>query len=75
MFSIWAITMFAVTLPIIVSVRSTVVYTVRVGILYTGEPLECNALHNMLPTYDYMVWHPSQWLLWTKKQYLSKYCA
>lgn len=62
----------------VVLVRNSCVYRARIAILKTktpNDPYAGNKLHDLLPEYEAMLWHPNYWMKWTEadwREYLSR---
>jgi hypothetical protein len=56
-------------LSLVFFLRNEATYKARIAILHTSTPddeFAGNALHDLLPTYDRMLFHPAFWLKWTE---------
>ena len=65
-----------IVVALLALMRNKRVYQIRMAILHEDQFTagECNDHYDLLPSYDYMFFHPTQWYMWTAGQYKRRYC-
>lgn len=65
-------------LTVLAMLRNLVTFKVRMAILHTRTPeneFAGNALHDLLPSYEQMLFRPAYWLKWTEsdwREYIAR---